>query len=106
VTDPPPPPHPPSAGAAEKTGSTAGLSLHDADGGENRVTFLLRKGRVTPVHVVAGLTDLDYTEVLSGLAEGDTVLVLPTAGLVAALRKQQRKAQSRTASGLPGLRQE
>jgi HlyD family secretion protein len=106
VADPPPPPQPPSAGAVEKTGSTAGLSLHDAAGGESRVTFLLRKGRVTPVHVVAGLTDLDYTEVLSGLTEGDTVLVLPTAGLVAALRKQQRKAQSRTAGGLPGLRQE
>lgn len=100
-------PHPASGGSAaeQKTGSSAGVSLHDASGGESRVTFVLRKGRATPVHVVVGLTDLDYTEVLSGLSEADTVLILPTAGLVTELRKQQRKAQTRSAGGLPGLRQ-
>lgn len=103
----PPAPQPASGGSAaeQKTGSSAGVSLHDASGGESRVTFVLRKGRAMPVHVVVGLTDLDYTEVLSGLSEGDTVLILPTAGLVSELRKQQRKAQTRTAGGLPGLRQ-
>jgi HlyD family secretion protein len=77
----------------------------DTTGGEHRITFVMRHGRATPVNVITGLTDLDYTEVLSGLVEGDTVLVLPTAGLVNDLGKQQRKAQSRN-TGMPGLRQQ
>jgi HlyD family secretion protein len=77
----------------------------DTTGGEHRITFVMRHGRATPVNVIVGLTDLDYTEVLTGLAEGDTVLVLPTAGLVNDLNKQQRKAQSKN-TGMPGLRQQ
>jgi HlyD family secretion protein len=77
----------------------------DTTGAEHRITFVMRHGRATPVNVIVGLTDLDYTEVLTGLAEGDTVLVLPTAGLVNELGKQQRKAQSRN-TGMPGLRQQ
>jgi len=77
----------------------------DTTGGEHRITFVMRHGRATPVNVIVGLTDLDYTEVLTGLAEGDTVLVLPSAGLVNDLGKQQRKAQSRN-TGMPGLRQQ
>ena len=109
VADPPASPAAtpePPADAAVRTGSTSGGSLHDASGGESRIVFVLRHDRATPVHVVVGLTDLDYTEVLSGLAEGDTVLVLPTAGLVTELRKQERKAQTRSGGGLPGLRQQ
>ena len=34
------------------------------------------------VPVRTGLTDLDYTEVVSGLKAGDSVLVLPSASLV------------------------
>jgi len=79
----------------------------DTAGAESRVTFVLRNGRATPVHLLIGLTDLDYTEVLSGVAEGDTVLVLPTAGLVNDLDKQQKKAQTRSGGGvLPGVRQQ
>lgn len=77
----------------------------DTTGGEHRITFVMRHGRATPVNVITGLTDLDYTEVLSGLVEGDTVLVLPTAGLINDLGKQLRKAKSRN-TGMPGLRQQ
>jgi hypothetical protein len=70
------------------------------------VTFVLRNGRATPMHVLVGLTDLDYTEVLSGLSERDTVLILPTSGLVNDLDKQQKKAQTRAGGGLPGVRQQ
>jgi RND family efflux transporter MFP subunit len=44
------------------------------------VVFALRAGRIVPVAVRTGLTDLDYTEVTDGLAEGDTVLVLSAVG--------------------------
>lgn len=91
AADPPPPPEPPP----------------DTTGAETRVTFVMRNGRTTPVHVLVGLTDLDYTEVLSGLTERDTVLVLPTSGLVNDLDKQQKKAQTRAGGGaVPGLRQQ
>ena len=78
----------------------------DTTGAETRVTFVLRNGRATPVHVLVGLTDLDYTEVLRGLSERDTVLILPTSGLVNDLDKQQKKAQTRAGGGLPGVRQQ
>jgi HlyD family secretion protein len=44
------------------------------------VVFALRAGRIVPVAIRTGLTDLDYTEVTDGLAEGDTVLVLSAVG--------------------------
>ncbi|HEY6223389.1 MAG TPA: efflux RND transporter periplasmic adaptor subunit [Gemmatimonadales bacterium] len=75
----------------------------DTTGAEQRVTFVLRNGRATPVHVLVGLTDLDYIEVLRGLTDRDTVLVLPTTGLVNDLDKQQKKAQARAG---PGVRQQ
>ena len=52
---------------------------------------MLRNGRPTPVHVRTGFTDMDYSEVISGLTEKDTVLLLPSASLVA----QQDEMKSR-----------
>lgn len=92
AADPPPAPTP--------------KSPPDTAGAEMRVTFVLRNDRPVPVHVLVGLTDLDYTEVLRGLSERDTVLILPTSGLVNDLDKQQKKAQVRAGGGLPGVRQQ
>jgi HlyD family secretion protein len=97
AADPPPSATPPSSAS----------EAPDTAAAETRVTFVLRNGRATPVHVLVGLTDLDYTEVLRGLSSRDTVLILPTSGLVNDLDKQQKKAQTRAGgSGLPGLRQQ
>jgi hypothetical protein len=38
--------------------------------------FALRGGKIVPLSIATGLTDQDYMEVRSGLAEKDTVLVL------------------------------
>jgi hypothetical protein len=52
---------------------------------------------------VAGLTDLDYSEVLSGLAPGDAVYILPSSALV---ENQQRfQQQMRNMMGMPGTQQ-
>jgi hypothetical protein len=59
-----------------------------------------------PVSVRTGLTDLDYTEILSGLAEGDSVLILPSASLVKAQQEFQSRIGRVTGGGLPGLRQQ
>jgi HlyD family secretion protein len=49
-------------------------------GGEYWV-IALRDGRPEPVKVRTGLTDLAHTEVLSGLRNGDEVLLLPSSSL-------------------------
>src|SRR5204863_613011 len=46
------------------------------------IVFTMKQGKPTPVQIRTGLTDLDYIEVVSGLTEQDTVLVLPSASLL------------------------
>jgi len=70
------------------------------------IVFVLRKGKPTPVQIRTGLTDLDYIEVVSGLTEQDTVLVLPSASLLNSQRDMQQRMRSVTGGGLPGLQQQ
>jgi HlyD family secretion protein len=70
------------------------------------IVFALRKGKPTPVQIRTGLSDLDYIEVVSGLAEGDTVLVLPSASLLNAQRDMRDRMRTMTGGGLPGLQQQ
>ena len=70
--------------------------------GGSYIVFALRDGAPTPVPVRTGLTDLDYSELLEGLVEGDTVLVLPSASLLASQREFQERI-ARRAGGLPGV---
>jgi HlyD family secretion protein len=70
------------------------------------IVFVLRKGKPTPVQVRTGLTDLDFIEVVSGLTEQDTVLVLPSASLLNAQRDMRDRMRTMTGGGLPGLQQQ
>jgi HlyD family secretion protein len=70
------------------------------------IVFVLRKGKPTPVQIRTGLTDLDYIEVVTGLTEQDTVLVLPSASLLNAQRDMRDRMKSVTGGGLPGLQQQ
>jgi HlyD family secretion protein len=70
------------------------------------IVFVLKKGKPTPVQVRTGLTDLDYVEVVSGLTEQDTVLVLPSASLLNAQRDMRERMRTVTGGGLPGLQQQ
>ena len=70
------------------------------------IVFALKKGKPTPVQIRTGLTDLDYIEVVSGLTEQDTVLVLPSASLVNAQRDMQQRMRNMTGGGLPGVQQQ
>jgi HlyD family secretion protein len=49
--------------------------------GGNYWVLLVRDDVITPVWIETGLTDLEYTEVVSGLEVGDRVLLLPSASL-------------------------
>ena len=69
------------------------------------IVFALRKGQPTAVPIKTGLSDLDYVEIASGLAEGDTVLLLPSASLVQSQAQFKQRMQGITGGGLPGVRQ-
>lgn len=47
-------------------------------------TFVVRNGGAVAVNVQTGITDLEYNEVLGGLHEGDTVVLLPSTGVLEA----------------------
>jgi len=86
-------------GGGRRTRST------DASGGRY-IVFVKRNGTPTPVWVRTGLTDLDYSEVLHGLSEGDSVYVLPSASLVQSQQDlKQRVNQMTGGGGVPGMRQ-
>jgi len=70
------------------------------------IVFTLHKGQPTPVQIRTGLSDLDYIEVVSGLTEQDTVLVLPSASLLNSQRDMQQRMRSITGGGLPGVQQQ
>jgi HlyD family secretion protein len=63
----------------------------------------VKDGRDVPTPVETGITDLDRVEITGGLAEGDEVLLLPTASLVE-VQQQIQDAVSRR-GGIPGLTQ-
>jgi HlyD family secretion protein len=62
-----------------------------------------RKGALEAVPIVTGITDLDRVEVTEGLAEGESVLVLPSSSLVEAQERLQDFMRSR--GGIPGITQ-
>jgi len=72
--------------------------------GGSYIVFALRQGQPTPVRVQTGLTDMDYSEVASGLREQDTVLLLPSASLV----QQQAEMRDRMSrfTAVPGMQQQ
>jgi HlyD family secretion protein len=92
-----------SGGGVGRPGQGGSESSTDAAlmGGTYTV-FTLRGGFAVPVSVQTGLTDLDYSEVVSGLTVGDTVLVLPSSSLLAS-QAQMQERMSRMTGGLPGI---
>jgi HlyD family secretion protein len=93
-------------GHASAGGRTAPASVEggrtDASlfGGEY-VVFRVRGGAPEAVPVRAGLTDFDYTAVLAGLQEGDSVALLPTAGLLEEQQQREQRARERAGGALP-----
>jgi HlyD family secretion protein len=72
-------------------------------GGEY-IVFVLRDGKPTAVQIRTGLTDLDYSEVRSGLTDKDTVLVLPSASLIASQDEMRNRMNRMTGGGaVPGM---
>ncbi len=86
--------------AGGNSGASGGQSRSRSGASGQYIVFVLRAGKPTPVYVKTGITDLDYTEVKSGLAVGDSVLMLPSASLIQSQKSlQERMGRNST---LPG----
>lgn len=72
----------------------------DALFGGRYIVFAMRDGKPTALYVNTGITDLDWSEVKSGLSPEDSVLLLPSASLLQSQQSMQER-MSRN-SGLPG----
>ena len=81
--------------------SGSGMRRATLFGGEY-IVFVLREGRPRATRVRAGLTDFDYTAISAGLEAGDSVLLLPTAGLLAEQQRRESWARERAGSPLGG----
>lgn len=91
-----------STGQAEPRGlpeagdATAGYRF-----GNRYWVFVERDAGLVAVNVETGITDLDYSEVVSGLSESDNVLMLPSSGLI---QSQQRfQERMRRFTSIPGM---
>jgi len=74
--------------------------------GGSYIVFVLRDGQPTPVRIQTGVTDMDYSEVRSGLTERDTVLLLPSASLVASQAEMRDRMKRMAGGGVPGMQQQ
>lgn len=99
-----------ATGGLQPAGGTSGGSGESAAqrSGAGRfggVQWVVRQrgSALEPVAVKTGLTDLDMVEVLSGLQEGDQVLLLPSSGLVENQERMRGYMNSR--GGIPGMNQ-
>jgi hypothetical protein len=72
------------------------------------IVFTPRPEGPAPVWVQTGLTDLDYSEVVSGLTPDDSVLILPSASLVQSQDQSRERANRITGGGgaVPGMQQQ
>jgi hypothetical protein len=94
------------AGFQRAGGAARGGGSRQNDFGGSVIGFALRDGKPAPVSIRPGHTDLDHVEVVSGLTESDTVLVLPSASLVNAQRDFRERVQRMSGGGLPGVQQQ
>jgi len=87
-------------GARSRRGQTQGV-------GSQYIVFVKRGGRPDPVWIRTGLTDMDYSEILSGLTESDSVLVLPSTSLVQSQQDMRERFTRATGGGaVPGMQQQ
>ena len=103
----------PPAGASDSVGAAGGRGRRGGGGGAagisggRYIVFVQRNNQPVPVWVRTGLTDLDYSEVVEGLQEGDSVYILPSASLVQSQQQFRQRITNLTGGGgLPGMRQQ
>ncbi len=94
------------AGSRSGQGGGGGGGRRRIDDANKYIVFAMRNGQPTPLQIETGLTNLDYIEVTSGLTEGDTILVLPSASLLQQQKEFRERFQRMSGGGLPGVQQQ
>lgn len=64
------------------------------------IVFLKQNGKFSPRGVRVGISDFDYTEILSGLRQGEQVALLGPAVLQAQREQVQARVRAGTGAGL------
>ncbi len=72
-----------------------------AGGGAPGIVFVVRDSAYIPRVVMLGVSDYEYTEIIRGLEEGETVALLASVALQAAREAQNQRMRSRVST--PGL---
>ena len=88
------------SGASQQTGPRPTASTDYLFGGDYWVVAM-RGDQPVPVAVKTGLTDLEYSEVVSGLEPGDRVLLLPSTSLYEQQERLQEFITQRFGSSTP-----
>jgi HlyD family secretion protein len=88
------------SGASPQTAQPAAQNTDYLFGGEYWVVAM-RGDQPVPVAVKTGLTDLEYSEIVSGLQPGDRVLLLPSASLYEQQERLQEFITQRFGSTTP-----
>jgi HlyD family secretion protein len=88
----------------ELDGAQAQAKSTDSQPSGHYIVFVLTEGTPAPRKIRTGLTDLDYSEVLEGLSESDSVLMLPSASLIRSQQRFKSRIDRVFGGGLPGIR--
>lgn len=80
-------------------GGAAGAGGGGGSGG-GMIVFLKQNGKFSPRGVRVGISDFDYTEILSGLRQGEQVALLGPAVLQAQREQVQARVRAGTGAGL------
>jgi hypothetical protein len=67
------------------------------------LVFVANNGSYAPRIIRLGMANYDYTEVVSGLKEGDQVALLAAAALQAQRQAQQDRIRGMTGGAVPGM---
>jgi HlyD family secretion protein len=94
----------PGGGPGGPGGGRQRAQSMDYQFGGEYIVFVKTPEGPRATRIKTGLTDLDYSEVVSGLSEGDSVLVLPSASLIASQQEFKERVQRVTGGGgVPGM---
>ncbi len=85
-------------------GQQGGFGGQRGAGGRRGMVFVVNDGKYTPKMVRLGVSNFDVSEVVSGLAEGDSVAILNVAAMQA--KQQEELDRMRSRGGMPGMQRQ
>jgi hypothetical protein len=91
----------PSMSAEAPEGASTGRG-----GGRRGLVFVAKGTTFEPRIVTLGIANYDFTEVLSGLAEGEQVAIITAAALQQRRQEQLERFRGMTGGGVPGMQRQ